>query len=198
MNLHSIHSYPLMSHGYVYCMSNPAMPGLLKIGYTERTLDERLQEANLSTWVPQPFLLEFAKFVKQPNAKEQIVHRILAAERVNARREFFRTSVEPVRLLFDLMDGQWWDGEESTEQEGRVMGDDIIRTFLDKHIFPPTGGEPVTWGVIAATFQTWKRETGISQGNAMKLRDKIIEVHGKPNRGEGWTAFSLRSPGKTD
>jgi hypothetical protein len=188
-----------MSHGYVYCMSNPAMPGLLKIGYTERTLDERLQEANLSTWVPHPFLLEFAKFVKQPNAKEQIVHRILAAERVNARREFFRTTVEPVRLLFDLMDGQWWDGEESTEQEGRVMGDDIIRTFLDKHMYPPTGdGQAVTWGVLAATFQTWKRETGISQGNAMKLRDKIIEVHGKPNRGEGWTAFSLRSPGKTD
>jgi hypothetical protein len=118
---------------------------------------------------------------------------------VNARREFFRTSVEPVRLLFDLMDGQWWDGEDSTEQEGRVMGDDIIRTFLDKHMYPPTGdGQAVTWGVLAATFQTWKRETGISQGNAMKLRDKIIEVHGKPNRGEGWTAFSLRSPSKTD
>jgi hypothetical protein len=32
----------------------------------------------------------------------------------------------------------------------------------------------------------------------MKLRDKIIEVHGKPNRGEGWTAFSLRALGKTD
>jgi hypothetical protein len=188
-----------MSHGYVYCMSNPAMPGLLKIGYTERTIDERLQEANLSTWVPQPFLLEFAKFVKQPNAKEQIIHRILAAERVNPRREFFRASVEPVRLLFELMDGQWWDGEESTEQEGRVMGDDIIRAFLDKHIFPPTGdGHSVTWGILAATFQTWKREMGISQGNAMKLRDKIIEVHGKPNRGEGWTAFSLRPPGKTD
>ena len=186
-----------MSHGYVYCMSNPAMPGLLKIGYTERTVDERLQEANLSTWVPQVFLLEFAKFVKEPNAKEQVIHRILAADRVNPKREFFRTTPEKVRLLFDLMDGPWWDGEEFAE-EGRVMGDDIIRLFLDKHIYPPiVEGAAVTWGVIAATFQTWKRESGISQGNAMKLRDRIIEVHGKPNRGEGWTTFSLRI-GKTD
>jgi hypothetical protein len=182
-----------MSHGYVYCMSNPAMPGLLKIGYTERTVDERLQEANLSTWVPLEFSLEFAKFVKEPNAKEQVVHRILAADRVNPRREFFRTTADKVRLLFDLMDGPWWDGEAFAEQENRVMGDDIIRTFLDKHIFPPTGGEAVTWGVLAAAFQSWKRETGITQGNALKLRDKIIEVHGKPKHGEGWTAFSLRS-----
>lgn len=180
-------------------MTNPAMPGLVKIGYTERTVDERLQEANLSTWVPHAFLLEFAKFVKEPNAKEQVIHRILTDDRVNPKREFFRTSVDSVRLLFDLMDGAWWDGEAFAEQESRVMGDDIIRAFLDKHIYPPTGdGQAVTWGVLAATFQTWKRESGISQGNAMKLRDRIIEVHGKPNRGEGWTAFSLRVPGKTD
>jgi len=188
-----------MSHGYVYCMSNPSMDDLLKIGYTERTIDERLQEANLSTWVPQPFSLEFAKFVKEPNAKEQVVHRILAADRVNPRREFFRTTTDKVRLLFDLMDGPWWDGEEFAEQEGRVMGDDVIRLFLDKHIYPPTGdGQAVTWGVVAATFQTWKRESGISQGNVLKLKDRITEVHGKPKHGEGWTSFSLRVPVKTD
>jgi hypothetical protein len=180
-------------------MSNLAMPGLLKIGYTERTIDERLQEANLNTWVPHEFSLEFAKFVKEPNAKEQIIHRILAADRVNPRREFFRTTPDKVRLLFDLMDGPWWDGEAFAEQEGRVMGDDIIRLFLDKHVYPPTGdGQAVTWGVLAATFQTWKRDSGITQGSALKLRDRILDVHGKPNRGEGWTSFSLRVPGKTE
>jgi hypothetical protein len=188
-----------MSHGYVYCITNPSMVGLVKIGYTERTLDERLQEANQSTWVPQLFSIEFAKFVKEPNAKEQSIHRILAADRVNPKREFFRTTPEKVRMLFELMDGPWWDGEEFVEQEGRVMGDDVVLTFLDKHVYPPTGdGQAVTWGVLAATFQTWKRECGITQGNAMKLRDKIIESYGKPNRGEGWTSFTLRSLAKTD
>lgn len=175
------------------------MPGLVKIGYTERAMDERLQEANLSTWVPQSFSIEFARFVKEPNAKEQAVHRFLVADRVNPKREFFRTSPDRVRMLFELMDGPWWDGEELVEQEGRVMGDDIIRLFLDKHMYPPSeDGLPVTWGEVAAAFQTWKRESGISQGNVLKVKDRITEVHGKPNRGEGWTSFSLRVPGKTD
>jgi hypothetical protein len=188
-----------MSNGYVYCMSNPAMPGLVKIGYTERVMSERIQEANQSTWVPQEFSVEFAKFVKEPNAKEQIVHRILSADRVNSKREFFKTTPERVRMLFELMDGPWWDGEETSEPETRVMGDDIIRLFLDKYVYPPTGdGQAVTWGVLAATFQTWKRESGITQGNVMKLKDRITDVYGRPNRGEGWTSFSLRVPGKTD
>jgi hypothetical protein len=188
-----------MSHGYVYCMTNPSMPGLAKIGYTERTMDDRLQEANLSTWVPQPFSIEFARFVKDPNAKEQVIHRILAADRINPKREFFRVSPDRVRMLFDLMDGPWWDGEELAEQDGRVMGDDIIRLFLDKHMYPPTGdAQEVKWGVIAAMFQTWKRDSGIAQGNVLKLKDRITEVHGKPNRGEGWTSFTLRVPSKTD
>lgn len=191
--------YTLMSHGYVYCMSNPCMPGLVKIGYTERTMDDRLQEANLGTWIPQPFSIEFARFVKEPNAKEQAVHRFLAADRVNPKREFFRTPSERVRMLFELMDGPWWDGEEFVEQEGRVMGDDIIRMFLDKHMFPPSeDGPAVIWGEVAAAFQSWKRESGISQGNALKLRERIIEVHGKPKHGEGWTSFSMRIPTKTD
>ena len=196
-NLHGSCSTILMSRGYVYCLSNPSMPGLLKIGYTERLMEERLQEANQSTWVPEPFSIEVAKFVSQPNAKEQTIHRILDPHRVNPKREFFRTSVPEVRLLMELMDGAWWDGEEFVETEARGTGDDTLTAFLDKHVYPPTGdGQSVSWGVIAATFTTWKREKGISSGNAIKLRERLIDVYGKPNRGEGWTAFSLRI-GKT-
>jgi hypothetical protein len=187
-----------MSRGYVYCLSNPSMPGLLKIGYTERLMEERLQEANQSTWVPESFSIEVAKFVSQPNAKEQTIHRILAADRVNPKREFFRTSVPTVRLLMELMDGSWWDGEEFVEMEGAGSGDETLTKFLNTHVYPPTGDkQTVSWGVIAATFTAWKREKGISSGNAVKLRERLIDVYGKPNRGEGWTAFSLRV-GKTD
>ncbi len=53
--------------GYVYCMSNPSMPGLLKIGMTERTPDIRLGEANMSnTWIPTPFELELAPVFINP------------------------------------------------------------------------------------------------------------------------------------
>ena len=86
-------------------MSNPSMPGLLKIGFTTRAIEERLQEANQpNTWIPMPFSLELSKFVVNPQQKETTIHRILAKDRVNPSREFFRVDMDQVKLLFDLMD----------------------------------------------------------------------------------------------
>ena len=99
--------------GYVYCMSNPSMLGLLKIGMTERTPDIRLGEANMSnTWIPTPFELELAKRVINPGQKEKTLHKLLEqyTERVNPRREFFRVSIDEVKVFFDLMDGELWSG----------------------------------------------------------------------------------------
>jgi len=54
--------------GYVYCFANPSMPGILKVGATERTPEDRLREANAAdTWrPPTPYRIEFAKKVADP------------------------------------------------------------------------------------------------------------------------------------
>lgn len=44
--------------GYVYILSNAAMPGLLKIGKTTRTPDERARELARGTGVPGPYTVE--------------------------------------------------------------------------------------------------------------------------------------------
>jgi hypothetical protein len=36
-----------------YVLSNPYMPGLLKVGLTERTVDERVNDLNRATGVPE-------------------------------------------------------------------------------------------------------------------------------------------------
>lgn len=94
-----------MTEGWVYCLSNPSMPDLVKIGMTERTPEERAKELS-TTGVPTPFVIEFAKKVKNPAQKEATLHALLEkyAERTNARREFFRTTPDVVRQFFDLMD----------------------------------------------------------------------------------------------
>lgn len=182
-----------MSYGYVYVMSNPCMPGLLKIGYTERPVEERLQEANQgNTWIPMPFSLELSKFVNEPQKKEITIHRILDAHRVNPKREFFRTDMDQVKMLFDLMDSHE-PPEVEPDAETRLIGQEVIRLFLDEHVYPADGfQEPIQWPKIAAIFQSWKREQGYSAGATLKLRETLIEVYGKPNRGEGWTTFRLR------
>lgn len=183
-----------MSFGYVYVMSNPSMPGMFKIGYTERPVEERLQEANQpNTWIPTPFLLEFAKFVVNPEQKELTIHKILTKDRVNPRREFFRVDLEQIKLLFDLMDTTHAP-EPEPDTESRVIGDEVLRLFLDTFIYPSTAtDEAVPWTKIQACFQTWKRDQGYTAGNAMKLREMLKEAYGPPNRGEGWTVFRLKT-----
>jgi hypothetical protein len=110
-----------MTEGYIYCFSNPSMPGILKIGMTERTPEARLIEANASdTWrPPTPYGIEFAKKVSNAKEKEKTLHILLEqyTDRINSRREFFRVSLEEVRKFFDLMDGEFWTGSMNTEEE---------------------------------------------------------------------------------
>jgi len=96
------------------------MPGILKVGMTERTPEARLSEANASdTWrPPTPYKVEFAKKVSNASQKEKILHTLLEqyTDRIHPRREFFRVSPEEVRKFFDLMDGEMW-AETSKEEE---------------------------------------------------------------------------------
>ena len=79
--------------GYVYLLSNPSMPGLVKIGRTSRDPATRAGELTSASGVPTPFRLE--GYVRTPDAArtEASVHRIIGGDRVNKRREFFRTDI---------------------------------------------------------------------------------------------------------
>lgn len=82
-----------MVPGYVYILTNTAMPGYLKIG---RSINHpELRARGLwSTGVPTPFDVVFSIFVSDHVTAEKRVHEFLVADRVSTRREFFRTSVE--------------------------------------------------------------------------------------------------------
>jgi len=102
------------------------MPGILKVGMTERTPTIRLGEANASdTWrPPTPYKIEFAKKVSNASGKEKTLHTLLEqyTDRIHPRREFFRLSPEEAHKFFDLMDGEMWseirvEAEEEEEEE---------------------------------------------------------------------------------
>jgi hypothetical protein len=134
--------------GYVYCMSNPSMPGILKVGMTTRTPEDRAKEL-FKTGLPTPFKVEFAKLVSEPKKKETTLHLLLEqyTERVNHKREFFRVSPEIVNTFFDLMDGEMWvdtrkveeveeeEGEEEEEEEEEEGEEKCRRQYVSKDIF---------------------------------------------------------------
>lgn len=192
-----------MSLGYVYCISNPHMPGIVKIGYTDRSPAERLEEANASTWNFPEFKLEFARRVPDANAKEMILHRYFKADRVSPRREFFRIEeLDRLQLLFELMGGTWWSADDECvlpimeTQQGKKAGEAVITQFLNEFIFPPKKDangvpKPVSRTDVASLFTEWKRTNGMFYGSVPDLYMKLEEAYGKPDR-RGWTGFGLR------
>ena len=79
---------------WVYIMSNASMPGLLKIGMTTTSPEQRNRELGSATGVPTPFKLEYSLRVSNALRVERALHHELAAYRVNRRREFFETDIK--------------------------------------------------------------------------------------------------------
>jgi len=68
------------------------MPDLLKIGFTQRSIEQRLDELDSATGVAWPFELEFCIRVRNANNLERRLHQELREFRVRPDREFFRLS----------------------------------------------------------------------------------------------------------
>ena len=131
--------------GTLYCFSNELYKDNLynigsNIGTDERELYNQLEQLN-NEWVPSPFKLEFAKQnVKNYKEKENQIHKVLDKYRTNPKKDFFKCSLETIRGLFNLIEGEWVDGElfdlvlKSGEERRRLYGisnGDIIRHTID-------------------------------------------------------------------
>ena len=77
--------------GYVYILTNPSMPGLVKVGKTTITPNKRMGELH-STGVPTPFQLECSISVNDCHEAELLAHQALNSFRVAKNREFFKVS----------------------------------------------------------------------------------------------------------
>ena len=91
--------------GWVYAFANASMPGIVKIGATEREVAERLKEANKSdTWrPPRAYVIACTAEVADPFATERAIHALLASRRVDPKREFFEITADEARGLFALL-----------------------------------------------------------------------------------------------
>lgn len=90
-----------MNKGYVYVLSNPALPGLVKIGYSMHSgAARRAQLSNTS--VPHSFELVFEVLIPSAFLAEQEIHRRLARYRESEGREFFR--VDTASAIWAVID----------------------------------------------------------------------------------------------
>jgi hypothetical protein len=80
----------------VYILTNEAMPGLVKVGFTKDDLSLRIKGL-YTTSVPLPFELFYACEVNDCQRVEDLLHDAFGDHRVSKSREFFRIQPERVK-----------------------------------------------------------------------------------------------------
>lgn len=81
-----------MALGWLYVLTNEAMPNLIKIG--QSLSDPHLRASDLfTTGVPRPFVIEYKGLFEDYARLERKVHLELAHFRESPQREFFKISV---------------------------------------------------------------------------------------------------------
>jgi len=86
-----------IDYQYVYILTNKAMPGLIKIGFTDKTPQKRVESLNKASGVPMEFEIEWAFPCFSAIQLEKEVHIALDGYRLRKNREFFRINIEQAK-----------------------------------------------------------------------------------------------------
>lgn len=92
-----------MSVHYIYILSNPAMPGLLKIGFTNRDVKERVRELSVHTGVPKPFEIEYYYLTRDVEEVEGKAHIHFSSCRAPGKEFFSVPVLEAVTVIDSLV-----------------------------------------------------------------------------------------------
>lgn len=92
-----------MSEGFVYILKNEAMPGYIKLGFTQQNdVEARMRQLH-TTGVPLPF--ECVYFARVPDCRrvERALHFVFADDRTATSREFFRIDPDRAKAIVELV-----------------------------------------------------------------------------------------------
>ena len=109
----------------VYILTNEAMPGIIKIGWTDKNVEERMKELD-KTSTPVPFTCYFAKRVEDPTFVESKLHEAFDEFRIRDNREFFRMSPDQAKAALEIANGT------DVTPKGDVVESESDRVALNK------------------------------------------------------------------
>lgn len=146
-----------MEYGIVYLLTNPYMPGLVKIGMTrQEDLEKRMKEL-YTTGVPVAFKCEFACKVNNKDCAkiEKALHTAFDPQRVNKNREFFKINVEQARAILEL-----FHHTDVTEDVSEEIQNDLTQEDKEASDKAVKKRPPLNY-----------YEMGIHQGDVLKWKD---------------------------
>ncbi len=102
---------------YIYILINPSLSGLLKIGRTNRSPNERAIELSKGTNMPTPFIVAYEEEVPDSCIAEKLVHDELTQQgfRINDSREFFSIPLKNAIQIVSQVARQLRDSMSGTD-----------------------------------------------------------------------------------
>tara|TARA_B100000575_G_scaffold292954_1_gene302835 strand:+ start:7596 stop:8189 length:594 start_codon:yes stop_codon:yes gene_type:complete len=154
----------------VYILTNQSMPGLIKIGITERKVEERMRDLYSSSAVPLPFECYFALEVKDAKLVEKKIHHGFDDYRINENREFFEIDPDKAKSILSLV-----EGSEVTPKT------DVVDNATDQQALDKQRNKQrfnfASVGISPGEILEFKKDKTIT---AKVLNDDKIEFEGKP------------------
>ncbi|QFQ11587.1 GIY-YIG nuclease family protein [Pseudoprevotella muciniphila] len=149
-------------YGIVYLLTNPVMPGLVKIGMTaQEDIDKRMKEL-YTTGVPVPFECQFACKVKTSDCAkiEKALHTAFSPQRINANREFFKIQVEQAKAILELFHHEDVTENVSEEIQNDLTDEDKAASSKAQTKRPPLNFYEM--GLQKGDVLIWKEDASIS------------------------------------
>ena len=103
--------------GWVYVLTNEAMPGLVKVGQTYKTPEIRAQELSSETGVAAHYVVVYKAFVPNYDQVEKVVHDKLKSAGKHYNKEFFKCEAfEAIRHIRDSTTIKFEESEEDVDK----------------------------------------------------------------------------------
>ena len=165
-----------MEYGIVYLLTNPCMPGLVKIGMTKQEdLEKRMKEL-YTTGVPVPFECQFACKVNNKDCAkiEKALHTAFDPQRVNKNREFFKINVEQAKAILELFHHTDVTEDVSEEIQNDLTVDDKEASEKTKSKRPPLNYYEM--GIHKGDILKWKDDPSIT---VTVISDRKVSYNGE-------------------
>lgn len=159
----------------VYVLTNPCMPGIIKIGRTGN-LSARVANLSTGTMVPEPYQVAYAAYVDNAHFVERALHVAFAPHRFPGK-EFFRMPVESAIAALSLAEVEQVAMEASDHEPTTIIAEIKQRSVDREYEWTAMmrafeqAGKPISNAELATLM-------GVTPGEASKrCRSNIHLLH---------------------
>lgn len=158
--------------GTIYVLANVAIPDLVKVGKTTRTVEERIRELSGATGVPNQFIVLYEQMFSDVDKAESQIHTLLERKgyRHATNREFFNAPPSEIIKIINSLEGKienipFTNSNQDLESEALLSG------LEDDEFSNLTIGEDEVSIEKYPWYGLWMEAEGTYNGNEDYIQD---------------------------